>query len=128
IADAAQAGRAEDLVTSAGLRVLAANAHARRAGLRRGTEFTAVLDGTSIRLVGAARRQDGTRVRLPRLGTFDDLDRGDVVTLGTRVSRTPKGQPVMQWDAFGAWRAAADRGPVRPRICPDPPAEPVPAA
>lgn len=127
ISDAIQTGAPDALQTTVGLRVLAGNAHARRAGLLRGTEFTVKLDGTIVRLVGKARKQEGTRVRLPRIGTFENLDRGDVVTVRTRVARTAKRQPVAQWDTFGTWRSAVDHGPVRPRVCPDTAPAPAPA-
>jgi hypothetical protein len=99
-------------------RVLSSNAHAKRAGLTKKEPFTADLgDETKILLVGKARKQQGTTVRLPRIGDWDHLDTGDVVTLRIRVARTQRGTTPAQWDTFGAWDRVVDNGPIRPRIC-----------
>jgi hypothetical protein len=115
------------------LKVLSANRHMRRAlgdGPARGTEFTASLDATTrIRLVGKARKapDDSGMKRLPKVGGWDDLDAGDVVTVRYRVKRGTA------LDDLGpAWKVT-DRGPF-PRKCPlpgpkaeTPPATPAPA-
>jgi hypothetical protein len=106
--------------------VLSSNAHAKRAGLTRKTAFTADVSGAKIVLVGKARKQAGTVVRLPRIGGWDNLDQGDVVTLRIRVARTPRGETPAQWATFPTWTSVVDNGPIKRRVCP--PAPPAPPA
>jgi hypothetical protein len=100
--------------------VLSSNAHARRGGLKRSTPFTAKLEGAKVTLVGKARKQSGTTAKLPRLGDWDSLVTGDVITLRVRADRTPRGTKPVQWDAkaFPSWASVVDSGPIRPRVCP----------
>ena len=42
---------------------------------------------TKIRLVGKARKLEGSTTKLPRIGTWDNLDAGDVITVRYRVKR-----------------------------------------
>src|SRR5262245_45932616 len=75
--------------TAVNLSVLHANRHGRRA-LNGATTFTATLNAdTKIRLVGKARKapEGSTEKRLPRIGTWDNLDTGDVVTIRYRAKR-----------------------------------------
>jgi len=99
--------------TGVDLSVLYANRHARRA-LDGATTFTATLDAnTRIRLVGKARNADerSTRKRSPRIGTWDDLNAGDIVTVRYRVAR---GTALAD---LGPARKVTDHGP-RPKRCP----------
>jgi hypothetical protein len=115
--------------TGVDLKVLSANHPARKA-LAGATTFTATLNAdTQIRLVGKARRApEGSDVKkLPRIGTWDNLDAGDVVTVRYRVKR---GTALA--DLGPAWKVT-DRGPF-PKKCPvpapektDPPATETPA-
>jgi hypothetical protein len=115
--------------TGIDLAVLSANRHARRA-LAGATTFTATLDATTrIRLVGKARvAPEGSGVKkLPKAGTWDNLDAGDVVIVRYRVAR---GTAVA--DLGPAWKVT-DRGP-KPKKCPiatpapkTPPATPAPS-
>ena len=75
--------------TGVELKVLTANRHMRDV-LDGATTLSAKLDATTkIRLVGKARFQPegSTPKRLPRIGTWDQLDAGDVVTVRYRVAR-----------------------------------------
>jgi hypothetical protein len=99
--------------TGVDLKVLSAN-HAARKSLAGATTFTATLNAdTQIRLVGKARRIEGSKQKKPRIGTWDDLDAGDVVTVRYRVAR---GTAVA--DLGPAWKVT-DRGPF-PKKCPVP--------
>jgi hypothetical protein len=95
-------------------RVLSSNAHARRAQLKRGVDFTADIEGTKIALVGKGR-VPGTSGKASRVGGWDNLDKGDVVTMRIRVGRT---SPLTQWGAFGSWAGVVDNGPIRKKVCP----------
>lgn len=95
-------------------RVLSSNAHAKRADLKKGVDFTAKLNGTKVALVGKGR-VPGTKGKASRVGNWDHLDRGDVVTLRIRVAKT---SPLTKWNAFGPWASAVDNGPIRPKVCP----------
>lgn len=110
--DAVTSGEGAAAVTTLGARVLSSNRHAKAAGLKRGVDFTAKLDGSRITLVGAARTQPGTTVKLPRLGTFENLDTGDVITLRVRA---PRATP---WAALPAYTRVVDHGAIRPAVCP----------
>ena len=113
--------------TGVDLKVLSANHPARKA-LAGATTFTATLNAdTQIRLVGKARKVEGSKVKLPKVGTWDNLDAGDVVTVRYRVAR---GTALA--DLGPAWKVT-DRGPF-PKKCPvpapektDPPATDTPA-
>jgi hypothetical protein len=118
--------------TGVALKVLSANRHMRDAlggGHARGKELTASLDATTkIRLVGKARTapKGSTVKKLPKVGTWDDLDAGDVVTVRYRVKRGTAAA-----DLGPAWKVT-DRGPKTKR-CPiaepapkTPPATPAP--
>jgi hypothetical protein len=75
--------------TAVPVSVLHANRHGRRA-LNGATTFTATLDAnTKVRLVGKARKapEGSTEKRLPRIGTWDNLDAGDAVTIRYRAKR-----------------------------------------
>jgi hypothetical protein len=99
--------------TGVDLKVLSANHPARKA-LAGATTFTATLNAdTQIRLVGKARKVEGSKVKLPKVGTWDNLDAGDVVTVRYRVAR---GTAVA--DLGPAWKVT-DRGPF-PKKCPVP--------
>jgi len=101
--------------TGVDLKVLSANRHARKA-LAGATAFTATLGAeTKIRLVGKARTVEGSTTKLPRIGTWDNLDTGDVVTVRYRVKR---GTALA--DLGPVWKVT-DRGPF-PKKCtvPDP--------
>lgn len=121
-ADAVRAGSGDATTTTVATRVLAVNAHARRAlGLRRGADFTAGIDGARVRLVGRARVQpDGPR--LPRIGSWDHVDTGDVVTVRFRAPRNATAAD------FPQAALVIDHGQIRPRICPPAPSAPVPAS
>jgi hypothetical protein len=113
--------------TGVALKVLSANRHMRRAlgdGPARGKELTAALDATTrIRLVGKARKApEGSGLKkLPKVGTWDNLDAGDVVTVRYRVKR---GTALA--DLGPAWKVT-DRGP-RAKRCPLPPKAETPPA
>lgn len=97
------------------LKVLSANRHARKA-LDGATTFTAELDATTkIRLVGKARKapEGSDQKKLPKVGTWDNLDKDDVVTVRYRVKRG-----TLVADLGPAWRVT-DRGPF-PKKCPVP--------
>jgi hypothetical protein len=99
--------------TAVDLKVLSANRHARKA-LAGATTFTATLSAdTKIRLVGKARKVEGSTTKLPRIGTWDNLDTGDVVTVRYRVKR---GTALA--DQGPVWKVT-DRGPF-PKKCPVP--------
>jgi len=107
--------------TAVNLSVLSANHHARKA-LAGATTFTATLDAnTKIRLVGKARKapEGSTEKRLPRIGTWDNLDTGDVVTVRYRVKRG-----TLVADLGPAWKVT-DHGPF-PKKCPVPVPDPKP--
>ena len=99
--------------TGVDLKVLSANHHARKA-LAGATTFTATLGAdTTIRLVGKARKVEGGTTKLPKAGTWDSLDAGDVVTVRYRVKR---GTALA--DLGPVWKVT-DRGPF-PKKCPVP--------
>lgn len=116
--------------TGVELRVLRGNRHMRRAldGKLRGEVFTAKLDTeteatertTRIRLVGKARHQlpEGSDLkRLPKVGTYEDLDAGDRVVVRFRA---PRGTPAAELpEAF----VVIDRGPAK-RCAPEAPEAP----
>ncbi|MGE0028698.1 MAG: hypothetical protein AB7O78_04765 [Thermoleophilia bacterium] len=107
--------------TAVNLSVLHANRHARRA-LDGATTFTATLNvDTKIRLAGKARKapEGSTEKRLPRIGTWDNLDAGDVVTIRYRA---PRGTLVAD---LGPAAKVTDHGP-RAKKCPVPVADPKP--
>jgi hypothetical protein len=126
------AGAEEDAETKAvtlDLKVLSANRHMRDAlggGHARGKTFTATIDAsTVIRLVGKARvaPEGSTEKKLPRFGSWDSLDTGDVVTVRYRVKR---GTAVA--DLGPAWKVT-DRGPFAKKCpVPDPKTETPPAS
>ena len=105
------------------LKVLSANRHMRDV-LDGETMFTAKLDETTrIRLVGKARfsPEDG---KLSKIGSWTDLDEGDVVTVRYRVER---GEVAASMPA--AWRVI-DHGPFAkkcPVLATTPPVEEPPA-
>jgi hypothetical protein len=112
---------ADATATGVELGVLSANRHMRDV-LDGATTFSAKLDETTlIRLVGKARFQPegSTPTKLAKVGTWADLDRGDVVTVRYRVDR---GRDAASMPA--AWRVV-DRGPFAKK-CPVP-ATPPPA-
>src|SRR4051794_26452021 len=99
--------------TGVDVKVLSANHPARKA-LAGATTFTATLNAdTHVRLVGKARRIEGSTEKKPRTGTWDDLDAGDVVTLRYRVAR---GTALAD---LGPVSKVTDRGPF-PKKCPVP--------
>ena len=80
---------AEGTQTGVALDVLGGNRHMRRA-LAGAKTFTAKIDaGTVIRLVGRARHlpEGSVPKRLPKLGTYADLDIGDRLTVRFRAPR-----------------------------------------
>ena len=97
------------------LAVLSANRHMRDV-LHGATTFSAKLDeATRIRLVGKARfsPEGGTPGKLSKTGSWEDLDRGDVVTVRYRVER---GRDAASMPP--AWRVI-DHGPFAKK-CPVP--------
>jgi hypothetical protein len=112
---------ADATATGVELGVLSANRHMRDV-LDGATTFRAKLDETTlIRLVGKARFQPegSTPTKLSKTGTWEHLDRGDVVTVRYRVDR---GRDAASMPA--AWRVI-DHGPFAKK-CPVP-ATPPPA-
>lgn len=106
---------AKDDGASVDLKVLSANHHARKV-LAGATTFTATIGpDTKIRLVGKARiaPEGSTEKKLPKAGTWENLDQGDVVTVRYRVARGTT------LDTLGpAWKVT-DRGPFAKK-CPVP--------
>jgi hypothetical protein len=103
--------------TGVALQVLSANRHAKRA-LAGATTFTATLSAdTKIRLVGKARKVEGSTTKLPRIGTWENLEKNDVVTVRYRVKR---GTALA--DLGPVWKVT-DRGPF-PKKCPVPDPKP----
>jgi hypothetical protein len=95
-------------------RVLSSNAHAKRADLKKGVNFTAEIDTTTkVALVGKGRIP-GTTGKLSRVGDWQKLNEGDVVTLRIRVGKT---SPLTKYSAFGPWASVIDHGPIRPQVC-----------
>jgi hypothetical protein len=112
-ADAAE--NPDTKVIGVDLKVLSANRHARNA-LAGATTFTATLDDTTkIRLVGKARvaPEGSTEKKLPKVGNWDNLDAGDVITVRYRVKR---GTALA--DLGPVWKVT-DRGPFAKK-CPVP--------
>jgi len=106
---------ADATATGVELKVLSANRHMRDV-LDGATTFSAKLDATTfVRLVGKARFQPegSTPKLLPRIGSWEDLDTGDVVTVRYRVKR---GLDAASMPA--AWRVI-DHGPFAKK-CPVP--------
>lgn len=89
------------------LSVLGGNRHMRRV-LDGADTFTAKLDAdTFVRLVGRARHQHegGTPERLPKIGTYADLEAGDRVIVRFRAARG------LEPDDLPAAFKVIDRGP-----------------
>lgn len=114
------------------LKVLGGNRHMRRAldGEAKGAMFTAKLDTetavtgwtTRIRLVGRARYQlpEGSDLkRLPKMGTYEDLDQGDRVIVRFRAPRGTKAADLPE--AF----KVIDRGPAK-KCAPEAPEQKTP--
>jgi hypothetical protein len=98
---------ADATATGVDLRVLSANRHMRDV-LDGATTFSAKLDAaTKIRLVGKARAlpKGSTPKRLPKIGTWDNLDLGDRVTVRWRV------EPGLDAASMPAAWKVTDRGP-----------------
>ena len=112
---------AEGTATGVALDVLGGNRHMRRA-LDGAKTFTAKIDAdTVIRLVGRARHlpEGSVPKRLPKLGTYADLDIGDRLTVRFRA---PRG--TASADLPAAFRIV-DHGPSKKCA---PPADPKPSA
>jgi hypothetical protein len=123
VADARSEGDAEKTDT-VDLKVLSANRHMRDVlggGPAKGKTFTADITGTAIRLVGKARFQPdgGPKAKLPKVGTWENLEAGDFVTVRYRVKR---GTALA--DIGSVWKLT-DRGPF-PKKCPVPVPDPKP--
>jgi hypothetical protein len=106
------------------IKVLSANAHARKNGAKKSlAPFDVDITGAKVTLVGEARIQQGTKVKLPKLGSYENLTQGDVITLRARA---PRGTAVTSV----VFTSVVDNGPIRPKVCPPAaaPSAPAPAA
>lgn len=106
---------------SVSIEVLSSNAHARKAGAVRKAAFNANIATAKVALVGKARVQQGTKIKLKKEGDYTSLTKGDFIVLRARVARGTDATAV-------SWTSVVDNGPIRPKLCPTTtPAAPAPA-
>lgn len=100
------------------VKVLSANAHARKNGATRAASplDLKLADNAKVVLVGKARPNPAPKPKGPVKGSVADLVQGDVITLRVRAARNTTVTTI-------EFTSVVDNGPIRPKVC-----EPAPAA